>query len=144
MSIILYYWLVQWRSVFFNINTGKGRVRWLSRKPTKCQGWANRHKGIWYALYNSAAGLVFQVGNKSWDMKSYDCSHRFQGEKCIFEIHKSGKIEYSLEYDAYRSKDVTFDAIDLETSDYFYWVSLVWNDSSLKAQFASSWEVVTT
>ena len=140
MRIILDYWLVRWRSVFFIPNTGIGRVRWFSKKTKSCRGWANKHRGIWFALWNGSSGLVFQAGEKHWNMNAFDCSHRVDGAKCVFEIHKSGEVEYSLEYDA--PKDVAFDALDLEMSDYFYWVSQVWNDSNLKTQFVSSWEVV--
>lgn len=142
MRIILDYWLVRWRSVFFDLNTGAGKVRWFAKKTKSCQGWANKYKGVWFALWNGSSGLIFQVGEKHWDMNSFDCSHRVEGAKYVFEIQKSGEIEYSLEYDA--PKDIAFDALDLEMNDYFYWVSRVWNDTNMKAQFVSSWEVVTT
>lgn len=143
MSIVLYYWSIQWRSVLFDVEKGVGKVRWFSKKPKECDGWANKHKGVWSALWNSDAGLVFQVGDKTWDINTFDCSHRFQGEKCIFEISKSGRVEYSLEYDAYAPKDVAFDDLDLESEDYFYWISLVWNNQSLKSEFLSSWDVLS-
>ncbi len=83
---------------------------------------------------------MFQAGDKRWDMESYDCSHGVHGSKCIFEIHRSGETEYLLEYDM--PKDVIDVSLDLEESDYFYWVSLIWNDSRMRAKLSSSWEVV--
>lgn len=139
MKIVMFYWPIQWRSAVFNIDTGKGRVRWFSKEPEKHQGWANKHKGRWYALWNSAAGLVFQVGDKRWDMNSFDCSHRIQGSKCIFEIRKSGNIEYLLEYNAPKH---FLDLIDIEMEDFFCAVSAVWNDPDSQYTLTSGWEVV--
>ncbi len=139
MKIVMDYWAIRWRSAVFNSDTGKGRVRWFSKRPERCRGFANKHKGKWYAFWNSAEGLIFQVGDRRWDVKSFDCAHRIDGAKCIFEISKSGRIEYALEYKAPKH---FLDIIDIEMEDYFAWVNSVCNDSSIQSALSSSWEVV--
>ena len=98
MKLILDSWQLRWRSVLFDTCTGRGKVRWFAKRSEVNNGWANKFEGTWYALWKQGDHLIFQVGEKSWNMGSCKCFHRSQGVMSVFEIHRLEEIEFSLRY----------------------------------------------
>lgn len=141
MKIILDYWNRRWQSIAFDTARGEGRVRWVSRKAKHCAGWAANHEGNWYALWLDGDDLILQSGHNRWRMDdALQCRNIRHDTKRIFSVeHGSAtvlKVTYAAPLD---QDDPTTDALDLESADFFLWVTRVCRDPGLKASLKSAW-----
>ena len=141
MSLVLDSWARRWQSVAFEPVKGLGKVRWFSRKPAHCSGWALKEGATWYALWSQGESLVFQAGGKQWPMtESYSCRNVRRGEDRIFTILANGKQEFELRYKAKdNDADPPFDLHELEMTDFFFWVSKIWADPTYRRELAANW-----
>jgi transcriptional regulator of nitric oxide reductase len=102
MNIILNYWPRVWQLVSFDSDLGSGRVRWLSRKPKQCAGWALKNNGSWCVIWSSGEHLVFQIGAKKWPVTDvYWCCNILQRDTRTFTILRKNEIVFELKYKAY-------------------------------------------
>jgi hypothetical protein len=141
MNLILGYWNRRWQSVAFDPTLGRGRVRWLARKPQRCSGWAFHYRGRWYAVRIDANDLVFQAGPNKWTMnRACECeSVRHDGAR-LFTIYQGTNVILQVRYDvAPELNEPTTDSLDFESIDFFYWAAKVWNDSKFKSDLKSAW-----
>ena len=141
MNVILDYWNRRWQSVAFDPARGNGHVRWFRRNPKQPAGWALHYKGGWYAIRKEGQDLVFQAGTAKWPMNDeFRCRNDRRGPIRLFTIRKGDAIEFQIEYDVPSQLDEpTVDQIDLETTDFFYWVARLWNDAGLRAGIKAAW-----
>jgi hypothetical protein len=71
---------------------------------------------------------------------AYRCRNVRIGDERIFVITADGKQEFELRYQAMdRDSDPEFDVLELEMSDFFYWVARIWGDSAQKKELAANW-----
>jgi hypothetical protein len=138
---ILDYWNRRWQSVAFDPSSGEAHVRWLARKPKQCAGWAFYRDGCWYAVQLEGGDLVFQAGRDKWAMDgNLQCKNTRRGTARLFCIQRGDDVVFRLSYESARELDEpTADNLDLETTDFFYWVARVWNDPGLKASLKAAW-----
>lgn len=125
---------------------GEGRVRWLGRKPKQCGGWAMYHEGCWYAVRLEGNSLVFQVGSKKWPMNgSLCCQNTRHGTSRTFVLLRGDEVVLKIKYGVATELDEpTADKLDLETTDFFYWVAKVWNDGGLRESLRSAWRLAAS
>lgn len=91
MKVILDYWNRRWQSIVFDPVRGEGRVRWLSRKPKHCSGWATHHEGRWYAVWLDRDDLIFQSGQNRWHLDdALQCRNIRHGTNRIFTVEQNG------------------------------------------------------
>jgi hypothetical protein len=141
MKIILDYWNRRWQSVAFDPTVGRASIRWLARRPKQCAGWAAHHDGRWYAVRLDSNVLVFQVGPDKWSMEGdFRCKNTRHGAARLFSVHRAAEIVFQCRYASEPElDDPTADRLDLETTDFFYWVAQVWNDPGLRVSLKSAW-----
>lgn len=141
MKVILNYWNRNWQSIAFDPARGEGRVRWLSRKPRHCPGWALNHEGHWYAVWLDGDDLVFQSEANRWRMDdALQCRNIRHDTKRIFTVEQNGVTVLKVTYEAPLDQDdPATDALDFETADFFYWVTRVCRDPGLKASLKNAW-----
>lgn len=141
MTLILDLWGLCWRSVDFHLETGKVRVRWLSRPPARTAGFAQRFAGTWYAVWNAGDTLMFQFNETRIPMTdAFACTNSLRGKERTFTIREGASELLRLTYDDHwREWDPTFDELDLELSDFFLYVARVWNDPSRRAALIAGW-----
>jgi hypothetical protein len=122
MTLILYYWSRVWQSVALDPLSGRGHVRWLSRRPSRCAGWAFKHDGVWYALWNDGKNLIFQAGQLRVPVTGASRASNVRlGDSRKFTIENGGQVAFELSYKARdRDWDPTFDLMDLEQADFFF------------------------
>lgn len=140
MKLILNYWNRRWQSVAFDTETGVGRVRWFHRKPADLTGWASKQGGTWYAVWRSSGHLVFQAGADRWPLTD---GHRFhnrrEGSVRFFSIASGNQSVFELRYDVPGERtDPTYDELDRETEDFFYWVTKLSTDPVLRSAIVSA------
>ncbi len=142
MQVILDYWNRRWQSVAFDPALGKAHVRWLARKPKQSAGWAFHYNGCWYAVLQAGQDLVFQAGPNKWIMDGdFRCQNDRRGTIRLFTVRKGDAIALQIKYDAMPELDEpTADKLDLETTDFFYWVARVWNNPGLRASLKAAWK----
>lgn len=144
MIIILDHWARRWQALDFDTDSGTGRIRWLSRKPQQCNGFAQKLKGVWYARWLTRDYEVFQAGGQKWPMtREYNCRNVPTGSNRTFSIHLKDRTLFELTYSAnLGGDDPTFDEFDLMNEDFFYWVAAAWNAPDLETvRKASCWGV---
>lgn len=141
MSVVLDYWNRRWQSVAFNCMLGRGRVRWLARRRSRCAGWAFLGDRRWYAVRLERNELVFQAGPHIWPMNGeFRCENVRRDKSRLFTIYHGEHIVLQVKYDVLPALDEPItDRLDLETTDFFYWATLVWNDPGLKASLRAAW-----
>lgn len=141
MTLVLDYWSRRWQSVAFDPRTGEGPIRWLSRRPSRCAGWAAKHEGIWCGLWSDGENLIFQAGRLRVPITS-ECraSNVRMGTSRKFTIEENERAVFELTYKALdRDADPASDLTDLELEDFFFYVSRVWNDERWKAEVIRNW-----
>ena len=144
MIITLDHWARRWQSVDFDAETGQGRIRWFSRKPQQCNGFAQKLQGVWYAEWLTRDYYVFQAGKQRWPMTSeYQCRNVPFGSNRKFSVHLEDRTLFELTYKAnLGGVDPTFDEFDLMNEDFFYWVATAWNAPDLETtRKASCWGI---
>lgn len=144
MTVVLDYWNRRRQSVRFDDVAGTGRVRWLGRKPKECGGWAMYHEGSWYAVRLEGDGLVFQVGRKKWPMDDdgLHCQNTRHGAARTLVLLRGDEVVLKIKYTiAPELDEPEADRLDLETSDFFYWVAKVWNDTALRDSLRTAWRL---
>jgi hypothetical protein len=141
MTLILHFWQRMWQSVAFDTACGLGRIRWLRRVPARVQGWAFKHAGRWYAVWNGGASLVFQVGEKQLPMtEAFECSNVRAGRTRRFSVTRDGILVLEVTYGAVdRDGDPAFDDAELEQADFFVWATRLWNDAKWKEDVVRNW-----
>jgi hypothetical protein len=141
MTLVLDYWSRRWQSVALDSRTGEGHIRWLSRKPSRCAGWAVKHEGIWYGLWRDIENLIFQAGKLRVPMiAEYRASNVRMGTSRKFTVAENDRVAFELIYEASdRDEDPSFDLADLEQEDFFFYVSRLWNDEKWKADVVKNW-----
>lgn len=146
MTEVLDYWNRRWQSVRFDSAAGEGRVRWFGRKPNQCGGWAMYHEGCWYAVRLDGKGLVFQVGTKKWPMDdSLRCQNTRHGTSRTFLLLRDDEVVLKIKYDiAHELDEATADKLDIETTDFIYWVARVWNDGGLRDGLKTAWSLAAS
>ena len=130
-----------WQSVTFDTERGLGRVRWLHRAPPRPAGWTYKHKGTWYAVWNRGTDLVFQVGARKLAMTdAFHCSNvRLDGVRRFSIADREGTV-FELTYKAVdRDDDPTFDAAELEATDFFVWTTKLWGDPKWRKEVVQNW-----
>jgi hypothetical protein len=139
---ILDYWNRRWQSVAFDLSSGQGHIRWFARKPKQCAGWAFHHDGRWYAARREEGCLVFQTGCDKWNMDGdLRCKNTRHGTTRLFTIQRGNDVLLNVGYESATELDEpTADRLDLETTDFFYWVASVWNDPALKESLRTAWK----
>jgi hypothetical protein len=106
----------------------------------KSAGWAFKHAGTWYAVWNNGTNLVFQAGDKKLPMvEAYQCTNEIVGTKRRFAVSEHGITLVEVTYTAHRNGDPTFDDADLEQYDFFVYVSRLWNDLKWKQEVVHNW-----
>jgi hypothetical protein len=141
MMIVLNYWSRRWQSVAFDSRTGEGRIRWLSCKPSRSTGWAVKQEGMWYGLWSDGKDLILQVGKLRVPMTS-ECSatNERMGKSRRVTVSENGRAVFDLTYSAIdRDTDPTFDMLDLELEDFFFYVSRLCSDEKWKAALIKNW-----
>jgi hypothetical protein len=141
MSEILRYWNRSWQTVRFDPSWGEGRVRWLARGPKECPGWAMFDQGCWYAVRVEADSLVFHVGPNQWPINdSLRCRNISHGGRRTFALLNGEHVVLQIEYDIPPElEDPATDGLDLATTDFLYWVAMIWNDPALNAGLKKMW-----
>jgi hypothetical protein len=142
VKVVLHLWKRLWQSVTFDTERGAGRVHWLRRPPPIPSGWAFKHKGTWYAVWNNGASLVFQAGAKQLPMsEAFQCRNVRRGGIRRFSIAgEDGRLIWELIYGAVdRDDDPTFDAADLEQNDFFVWTAKLWSDPKWRHDVVQNW-----
>ncbi|HSW32390.1 MAG TPA: hypothetical protein VLH36_02130, partial [Steroidobacteraceae bacterium] len=101
MTLVLCYWSRHWQSVALDSRTGKGHIRWLSRKPSRCAGWAVKHEGIWYGLWHDGEGLILQAGALRVPMTGeHRASNVRMGTLRKFTVAENERVVFELTYEA--------------------------------------------
>jgi hypothetical protein len=121
--------------------TGRFRVRWFSRRPAKTGGFATKHRGIWYAVWNGGKQLVFQSAQRRLAITdALTCETSASGAVRTFIVRDDKMELFRLTYEGPAGEqDPTFDEIDLEQSDFFVWVARLWNDHSRRQAVIEGW-----
>ena len=141
MTIVLHLWQRMWQSVSFDTARGQGKIRWFSRAPSRGMGWATKHQGTWFALWSDGNHVIFQAGARILPMTD-DCRCRDvrSGETRTFLIQEHGVVVFELTYAAMdRDADLTFDLLDLEQEDFFFFTSQLWADPKRRSRFVQKW-----
>ncbi|MBU2876889.1 hypothetical protein [Aliiglaciecola lipolytica] len=124
------YWLRRWQRVSLDPTNGKCWLNWLPSKYLSLCGWAYKYRGTWYSLYCYNNSAVFRAGSRYWNIseKIYAQNIRIKNIRkfCLFE---DNSLLFSIEYNSLdRASDPTFDNLDLEAKDFFYWTTKLVND----------------
>jgi hypothetical protein len=123
-----------WQTAVFDTETGRGR--WFSRLAPTSDGYAYHRWGRgWFAIYRPGPkpDLVFQAGKRRFEMDGQlEFRNQRQGLRRRFTVSSDGAEVYRLEYRILPREllDPTFDALDLEISDFFAYVTM-WGNESL-------------
>jgi len=141
MILVLDYWARRWQSVAFDARSGDAHIRWFSRKPARCAGWATRHRNAWYGLWSDGAALIFQTGILRVPMaEPFRSTNTRSQSSRTFSIHDEEHRIVDIEYRAKdRDSDPSFDLSDLEQEDFFYFVSILWKDHRWQQQVIKNW-----
>jgi hypothetical protein len=141
VKLILDYWNRRWQSIAFDPACGEGRVRWFSRKPKHCSGWAANHEGHWYAVWLDGDDLVLQADSSRWRMNDVlQCRNVRHDTKRIFTVEQNGTTVLKVTYEAPLDQDdPAVDAFEIENVDFFSWVTRVCRDPGLKASLRNAW-----
>jgi hypothetical protein len=141
LILILDHWRRRWQSVSFDTANGKGHVRWLSRRPKTGIGWATKHGNEWFALWSNGKNIIFQAGMAKFQfVEMTACSNVRRGGSRHLLIEEAGSVIFDVVYRAVdRDRDPTFDEVDLESEDFFYYVSKICNDKKWCADLTKAW-----
>lgn len=141
MTLVLGYWLRQWQSVALDSQTGVGHIRWLSRRPRRCAGWAVKHKGVWYGVWSDGEKIIFQAAGLRIPMTgTYRASNVRVDASRTFMIAENGRKFFELTYKALdRDWDPTFDLGDLEQEDFFVYAARLWSDEKWQLDASRNW-----
>jgi len=130
----LAYWASQVWSISLFVEEGKFRRKLLMWRPLiGNSGWACHSNRKWFAVYRNGDDLIFRCNTWSCRVdESYSChlSDEFPNEN-VFSLNKSGVCVFSHKYKTSKwleKIDPTFDEIDRESNDFFYWLHKLWND----------------
>ncbi|WP_145754693.1 hypothetical protein [Nitrospirillum amazonense] len=103
-------------------------------------GWGFQEGAHYYAVWLKGDSLIFQVDTKAFLIPDgIRCSNIRIDSGREFILSRDEEIVFNLKYKGVSEKDPTFDQLDLETTDFFFWVSMVWNDSSMRQSLTSHW-----
>lgn len=73
------------------------------------------------------------------------CKNTRRGTTRLFTIQRGNDVLLNVCYESATELDEpTVDRVDLETTDFFYWVASVWNDPALKASLRAAWDEAPT
>jgi hypothetical protein len=142
MSETLYYWNRFWQSIAYDTEIGTGRVRWFSRRPKRCAGFAYYSHGHWYAIRLDGDDLIFQSRRDKWSMSGdFRCKNISRDTTRTFTIYKGDDTALKIQYEVSKGilEDPTADTLDVENTDFFYWVARVWNNPTLQTSLRAGW-----
>lgn len=128
--IKLDYWPRRWQSAVLNPETRKISLKWMPSKAEKLNGWAYKYDGKWCALYSENGRVTLQFGDARWNVDDHlSAKNELEGHLRKLSILCDGEEKFSLSYKAIDNKDdPTFDVMDLETEDFFYWAHKLINE----------------
>lgn len=141
MMLVLHLWQRTWQSVSFDTTRGRGTIRWLRCAPSRTIGWATKHEGTWFALGSDGKQLAFQVNERRFPMsKTQECDNTRVGSTRHFSIRDSGHVIFQQDYKAVdRDHDPTFDMVDLEQEDFFFFVFQLWRQPAWQEKIIKAW-----
>lgn len=131
MNPVLGFWNREWQSVDFDPPTGACSVRWLRRKSGRSLGWAYRLRRRWYCLWNDNGRLVFQQGvqrfplGAPWLLRQQPTAASGSGLFTVTDGRVVAlEVRYKLPSNGFLARrDLTWDDVDEEGSDFFLWLS---------------------
>lgn len=133
----LAYWSSRiWRVEFSYPDRFRKRLA-LGRNVRGSSGWACIIDGSWFSVYREGNQLRFQRDAWSCSIQSdQQCLvSQDSPERLIFSV-KSGEeivFQYTYRPPSFGAKvDVTYDALDMESDDFFIWLCQLWNDSVMQ------------
>ncbi len=69
----------------------------------------------------------------------FQCRNELLGRFRLFAVTCNDKKLFEIQYRAIDNRDPTFDMLDLEMEDFFYWTAKTWNTDSIKADMLKFW-----
>lgn len=128
--LILDYWKRRWRSVHFDADKRAFKLHWLPQKRNSLVGWASKKGGLWYAFYHDGENNYF-LADKQIIMvdNSLSAENKLDGSQRVFNLYKEQDLFFQLFYKAKdRFNDPTFDTLDLQEEDFFFWSAYLINN----------------
>lgn len=128
--LILDYWKRRWQSVYFDAEEQAFELKWLPKKRNSLTGWASKEKGLWYAFYHHGEDNCLLADKQMFTVdSSLSAENKLDGNQRVFNLYKNQDLIFQLSYKAKdRFNDPTFDTLDLQEEDFFFWSAYLINN----------------
>lgn len=138
-TLLLNCWSRSKRSLRFDPASGRGYVTRLQSGDGPVWGFAHQDRGVWHVVYAVGRTMVFQVGTATYPI-SPDVRCEVQGNSGLrtLRLYENTCVILQLSYrlpwlaTLARSIEPTWDQIDEEQADFFFWLAARWK--ALSAQ----------
>jgi hypothetical protein len=132
-TLLLSCWTRANMGVQFDPSDGRGaRVR-LRSAGERTAGVAHRHRGVWHAVYRVGADLVFQFGATRVRISPEVRSElQVEAGRRTMRLCEEERVVFAVAYRLglltrlVRHLDPTWDQLDEDSADFFYWLAGQW------------------
>ncbi len=128
--------LAYWNSHFLKVSLCEEKVKFRRsinlRKSFSKSGWAYKQNKKWFAVYEDNNRLLFRCDDVEFEISSeFKCTLERGSTLNTFVLKANENVVFRFEYRPsmfFAKHDSTFDTVDLESDDFFEWLSYIWTD----------------
>ena len=139
-EIYLSLWDSSWLAVEFNTVNHRIRRRLASSAKDRVKGFAHKHRGDWFLLYEFRGRLMlfFKGTNNFIDDISIDVSTE-ASEKFFVEISSGGRVIFSDRISFPRVLDFPSTIDERRQENFFFWLKSIVDDEVFKGDMIRLW-----
>jgi len=125
-------WGCHWKTSNFESKSFKIKTKWFDR-ISEFSGYSYKFNGNWYVLWKDEENLVLQTKDNKFiigENNKCELTEATNGER-LFTVEENGQNLLAVKYKRKPTVlDPTYDMMDEEMGDFFFWVYRIWNDES--------------